>query len=85
MAEVQPVPNKKKLGRGRPRASDWAALEAIVFVLRTGIPWEMLPTKQFVSVRSVACRQGLRIGRCRARQGCSEGVAHARLRMPSMP
>lgn len=40
-----PAPNKKK--PGRPRADDRAALEAIVFVLRTGIPWEMLPTKQF--------------------------------------
>ena len=42
-----PIPRKKELGRGRPRVSDRAALEAIVFVLRTGIPWEMLPTKQF--------------------------------------
>jgi transposase len=47
VAPLLPVPKKKELGRGRPRASDRAALEAIVFVLRTGIPWEMLPTKQF--------------------------------------
>ncbi|MFP2934751.1 IS5 family transposase [Pyxidicoccus sp. 3LG] len=47
VAPLLPVPKKKKLGRGRPRASDRAALEAIVFVLRTGIPWEMLPAKQF--------------------------------------
>nr|WP_233582894.1 transposase [Corallococcus sp. CA053C] len=32
---------------GRPRADDRAALEAIVFVLRSSIPWEMLPRKQF--------------------------------------
>ena len=32
---------------GRPRADDRAALEAIVFEIRTGIPWEMLPQKQF--------------------------------------
>src|ERR1041384_7900196 len=28
---------------GRPRVSDEAALNGIVFVLRTGIPWEELP------------------------------------------
>lgn len=28
---------------GRPRVSDEAALNGIVFVLRTGIPWEDLP------------------------------------------
>jgi transposase len=47
VAPLLPVPKKKEFGRGRPRASDRAALEAIVFVLRTGIPWEMLPAKQF--------------------------------------
>lgn len=39
-----PRPTKKL---GRPRTDDRAALEAIVFVLRSGIPWEMLPRKQF--------------------------------------
>ena len=28
---------------GRPRLSDRAALTGILFVLKTGIPWEMLP------------------------------------------
>ena len=28
---------------GRPRVSDRAALSGIIFVLKTGIPWEMLP------------------------------------------
>ncbi|WP_373691619.1 transposase [Hyalangium versicolor] len=46
-APLLPVPKKKKLGRGRPRASDRAALEAIIFVLRTGILWEMLLARQF--------------------------------------
>ncbi|NPD21839.1 IS5 family transposase [Corallococcus exiguus] len=46
VAPLLPPPRpKKKLGR--PRADDRAALEAIVFVLRSGIPWEMLPRKQF--------------------------------------
>nr|WP_255651332.1 IS5 family transposase [Corallococcus sp. AS-1-12] len=42
---LPPPRPKKKLGR--PRADDRAALEAIVFVLRSGIPWDMLPRKQF--------------------------------------
>ncbi|MBE4753208.1 transposase [Corallococcus sp. ZKHCc1 1396] len=46
MAPLRPPPRpKKKLGR--PWADNRAALEAIVFVLRSGIPWEMLPRKQF--------------------------------------
>lgn len=28
---------------GRPRLSDRAALTGIIFVLKSGIPWEMLP------------------------------------------
>jgi transposase len=44
VAPLLPVPKKKT---GRPRADDRAALEAIIFVLKSGIPWEMLPTKQF--------------------------------------
>ncbi|WP_199242838.1 IS5 family transposase [Vitiosangium sp. GDMCC 1.1324] len=46
LAPLLPVPKKKKKP-GRPRADDRVALEAIIFVLRTGIPWEMLPQKQF--------------------------------------
>jgi transposase len=30
---------------GRPRVSDRAALTGILFVLRTGIPWELLPAE----------------------------------------
>ncbi|SES87880.1 Transposase DDE domain-containing protein [Stigmatella erecta] len=47
VVSLLPVPKKKELGRGPPRASGRAALEAIIFVLRTGIPWEMLPVKHF--------------------------------------
>ena len=46
MAPLLPAPKPKKKP-GRPRADYRAALEAIVFVLRSGIPWEMLPRKQF--------------------------------------
>jgi transposase len=47
VAPLRPVPKKKKKKPGRPWVDERAALEGIVFVLRTGIPWEMLPTQQF--------------------------------------
>jgi transposase len=38
---LPPEPPKPK--GGRPRVSDRAALAGIIFVLKTGMPWEMLP------------------------------------------
>lgn len=38
---LPPEPPRPK--GGRPRIDDRAALTCIVFVLKTGIPWEMLP------------------------------------------
>lgn len=38
---LPPEPPKPK--GGRPRVSDRAALAGIIFVLKTGIPWELLP------------------------------------------
>ncbi len=45
-AAVEPLlpPHRAQPGtRGRPPVADRAALTGILFVLRSGIPWEMLP------------------------------------------
>ena len=41
-APLLPLEPPKPKG-GRPRVSDRAALSGIIFVLKSGIPWEMLP------------------------------------------
>jgi transposase len=43
---------------GRPRVPDRAALEGIVYVLRSGIPWRMLPKE--LGCSSVTCWRRLR-------------------------
>jgi len=44
-AAIEPLlpPELPKPKGGRPRCDDRAALAGIIFVLRSGIPWEMLP------------------------------------------
>jgi transposase len=46
-AIIEPLisPERPMPKGGRPRVSDRAAMTGIVFVLRTGIPWEMLPAE----------------------------------------
>src|SRR5947209_18636789 len=43
VAPLLPPPRCDKLKPGRPRVPDRAALAGILFVLKTGIPWEYLP------------------------------------------
>ena len=43
VAPLLPVPKKKKLGRGRPRASDRECLEGILWLVRTGARWRDMP------------------------------------------
>src|SRR5215203_1116889 len=42
---IEPLlpPEPPKSQGGRPRVDDRAALSGIIFVLKSGIPWEMLP------------------------------------------
>ncbi len=46
---------------GRPRVPDRAALTGILFVLKSGIPWEMLP-QEMGGGSSVTCWRRLRDG-----------------------
>src|SRR3954468_2388214 len=40
------LPQRKPSPKGgRPPVSDRACLEGIIFVLKTGMPWQMLPTR----------------------------------------
>src|SRR5256885_10946112 len=45
-------PRRRPRGRGRPPVDDRAALGGILFVLKTGIPWEYLP-------REMGCGSGM--------------------------
>jgi transposase len=54
-ARIEPLvpkpPRKRFKNMGRPRVSDRAAMTGIFFVLRTGMPWQMLP-------REMGCGSG---------------------------
>ncbi len=59
-----------KLKRGRPRIDDRAALTGIIFVLKSGIPWEMLP-------QEMGCGSGMtcwrRLREWQEAGGCKRG------------
>jgi transposase len=54
---------------GRPRVDDWAALTGIIFVLKSGMPWEMLPQEMGYAYDAKRCREAL-LGR-----GIKAGIA----------
>jgi transposase len=45
---------------GRPRVDDRAALAGIVYRLRTGVPWRLLPARQLGCGSPVTCWRRLR-------------------------
>jgi transposase len=53
-------PRRRFKNMGRPRVSDRAALTGILFVLRTGIPWQMLPTEMGCGSGSTCWRRLVR-------------------------
>src|SRR5436190_9858660 len=69
-----PVEAPKPKG-GRPRVSDRAALAGIIFVLRSGIPWEMLPQEMGCG-SGVTCWRRLRHWQ---RRGIWKKLLHALL------
>jgi transposase len=70
---IEPLLPPKPQG-GRPRLDDRAALTGIIFVLKSGIPWEMLPKRWAVALElraGDACVSGRRQGSGSGCTGCS--------------
>jgi transposase len=68
VAPLLPPPRCDKVKPGRPRVPDRAALAGILFVLKTGIPWEYLP-------HEMGCGSGMTCWR-RLRDWQQAGVWH---------
>jgi len=60
-----PIPSSKPQG-GRPRLADRACLAGVIFVLRSGIPWRMLP-------KALGCGSGMTCWR-RLRDWQQDGI-----------
>jgi transposase len=55
---IQPLlPTPPPRYGGRPRVEDRAALAGIIYQLRTGIPWRLLPTRQLGCGSPITCRR----------------------------
>src|SRR6266571_5698406 len=65
VAPFLPTPARRPKG-GRPRIPDRACLTGILFVLRSGIPWQMLP-------KELGCGSGMTCWR-RLRDWQQEGI-----------
>jgi transposase len=62
---IQPLlPTPPRRYGGRPRIDDRAALAGIVYQLRTGIPWRLLPTGELGCGSPVTCWRRLRDWQC---------------------
>jgi transposase len=58
---IQPLlPTPPPRYGGRPRVDDRAALAGIVYQLRTGVPWRLLPVEQLGCGSPVTCWRRLR-------------------------
>jgi transposase len=58
---IQPLlPTPPRRYGGRPRVDDRAALAGIVYQLRTGVPWRLLPARELGCGSPVTCWRRLR-------------------------
>jgi transposase len=55
-----PAPAPAPRYGGRARVDDRAALAGIIYQLRTGVPWQLLPTRQLGCGSPVTCWRRLR-------------------------
>jgi transposase len=59
---IQPLlpPEPAKPKGGRPRVPDRAVAGAIIFMLRAGLPWRLLPARELSAGSPVTCWRRLR-------------------------